>query len=517
MKLLSLIFVPVMRKLLGGSAGYSVFASANEVFAFVYVLTTAGLPVAISKLVTELTAVGNLRQARQAFRMARSVMLLMGILFTILLAAFAKPIAAVMNNAESWMGILFIAPTILICSILSAYRGYLQGLKNMTPTAVSQVAEQFVHVAVSIGMVILLRDQGIIWAVAGASSGTAAGALVALLIVLRFYKRQEAELHVRVKSPVRNESRMTAKAILRKLIYYSIPITISSGIQYGGNMVDASILLGRLEAGGFEKEVAKGLYGDMMATRQLLNVPASLVTALCISLLPTVAALYAQQKKQETVDKINYCYKLCFLVAVPCAVALTVFSGPVYTLLGFGENHMLLCYMAFSIILMAIVHLQSTVMQSVNRLFTATVFMGISVVVKAVLNYILVAVPGLNVYGAILSTYISYLIPLCLNYYVLTRKMHLKISLFRHLSSPGLAAGLMTAAAVPVFLLLQRLFGGISVAYIANALALLPAAFVGAAVYFLSLRKLGGLTDEDHKAIYPRALRGRTASRGVEE
>ena len=163
-KVISLLFIPFLNRILGGEAGYSVYYSANQVFAFVYVLTTAGLPFAISKLVTELTSTRNRKQAKQAFQMARSFMILLGIVLSVVMAVFSKPIARYMNNEDSWLGILALAPTVLICSLLSAYRGYLQGMKNMTPTAVSQVVEQIVHVAVSIVLVLGLRSKGIVWA-----------------------------------------------------------------------------------------------------------------------------------------------------------------------------------------------------------------------------------------------------------------------------------------------------------------------------------------------------------------
>lgn len=195
-KVISLLFIPFLNRILGGEAGYSVYYSANQVFAFVYVLTTAGLPVAISKLVTELTSTRNRKQAKQAFQMARSFMILLGIVLSVVMAVFSKPIARYMNNEDSWLGILALAPTVLICSLLSAYRGYLQGMKNMTPTAVSQVVEQIVHVAVSIVLVLGLRSKGIVWAVAGASIGTAAGATVALFIVVKYYKQYQQDQRV---------------------------------------------------------------------------------------------------------------------------------------------------------------------------------------------------------------------------------------------------------------------------------------------------------------------------------
>lgn len=274
----SLLFVPFLNKILGGEAGYSVYYSANQVFAFVYVLTTAGLPVAISKLVTELTSTGNRKRQKQAFRMARTLMVLLGVALSVIMAIFAKPIARYMNNEDSWMGILTLAPTVLICSLLSAYRGYLQGMKNMTPTAVSQVVEQIVHVAVSVVLVLGLRSRGIVWAVAGASIGTAVGAAAALIIVIKYYGQYQQDQRVlHAGEDLRSVPKLTNQKLLKLILYYSLPITINSGIQYGGNMIDTSIMKGRLMAAGLNEYDSRTLHGMMGVTRQLLNVPTALV------------------------------------------------------------------------------------------------------------------------------------------------------------------------------------------------------------------------------------------------
>lgn len=530
-KLMSLVFVPVMRGLLGGDVGYGVFGATNEVFAFVYVLTTAGLPVAVSKIVTELTATKQKREAERAFRLARSGLFLIGLLFTILMAVFAKPIARLMNNEESWLGMLFIAPNLLICSVLSAYRGYFQGKKNMSPTALSQIVEQLVHVLVSIVMVLLLRGKGIVWAVAGASTGTVVGSIVALVIVLRYYKlyqrdvrrelrreRQQAEatlwerqgnsgLYGKVDVPAA-EKPLGTKALLRRLAYYSIPITLSSGVQYGGNLIDASILTRRLEASGLSEEVSRGWYGVMMATRQLLNVPASLITALCVSILPALAAAYALRNRNETAEKANYGFRLCYLVAFPLGVAMSVFAKPIYTLLGFGDNAVVLMSLSMSIVLQGTVHLQSSILQGVNRMYMSTIFLSMSVVLKAILNYVLIPIPALRIYGAVLATYLSYFIPLLLNDWVLRRQCKLPISLVGNAWRPALCSVLMLIPALPTYWGLRALWTSfLGTGYGAILLAFVPTALVGAIVYTVLMRKIGGLTDEDLRSISPKLVR----------
>ncbi len=500
-KLLSLIFVPVMRKLLGGSYGYGVFAAANEVYAFVYVITSAGMPVAVSKIVSELTSYKNPREAERSFRLARSMLILLGLIFSVLMAVFAKPVAHFMNNDESWAGLLFLSPSILICSVMAAYRGYFQGRRNMTPTAVSQIVEQLVHVVISIITVLLLKNRGIIWAVAGASIGTTIGSFVSLLIIIN-YKASYKEIE---KKERRIGRIVPTKSLIFTLIYYSIPITLSSGIQYGGNMIDASILSGRLTAAGFSEKTSIALYGDLMATRQLINVPTALVSALCVSILPALTALFAKNDMIGTKEKAEYGFKLLYTVAMPIAVAMTVFAREIYKLLGFGSNYVLLTTLSFSVLLLGTVHLQNSIMQSVNKLFTSTVFLGISILIKALLNYILVSIHSLNVYGAVLSTYISYVIPLLLNHYFLVRKTGLNVNPVKKAVLPFICSLIMIAVAYPIEYLLGLPFGDNS--YIGTFISFVPAATAGALVYFVLLSKTGGITEEDISSISPGLLK----------
>ncbi|NLN05576.1 MAG: polysaccharide biosynthesis protein [Clostridiaceae bacterium] len=499
-KILSLFFVPVMRKLLGGSYGYGVYGAASEVYAFVYVITTSGMPVAVSKIVSELTSQDNPREAERSFRLARFFLIILGIFSSILMAVFAKPIAALMNNEDSWAGILFLAPSIMICSIMAAYRGYFQGKRNMTPTAVSQIIEQIVHVAVSIICVIGLRHHGIVWAVAGASIGTSVGAFVSFAIIVGY--RSSRRYYIEKES--RRGRNLPTKKLLKTLVYYSIPITLSSGIQYGGNLIDASLIASRLQAGGFSEVVSTSLYGDMIATRQLINVPTALVSALCVSVLPALTASYARQDFKGTEERAGYGFKLLYIVAMPLSFAMAVFSKEIYTLLGFGNNHMLLTSLSFSILLMGTVHLQNSIMQSVNRLFQSTMYLGVSVLVKALLNYILIAIPVFNVYGAVISTYIAYAIPLVLNHRDLVKRVSIKVNPARRAVLPLIASFCMIVCAYVSNTVLNVLFSPIGLAnYLKVLVTFLPTIFVGVYVYFKVLIFFGGITEEDLNSISP--------------
>jgi stage V sporulation protein B len=510
-KVLSLLFVPILRKLMGGSAGYQVYTSANQIYAFVYVIATAGLPVAISKTVTEFISTGNRKAAQRSFRLARTFLAALGLFLTLLLAILSKPIAAASGYSEAWLGILVIAPNILICSLLSAYRGYLQGLKNMSPTAISQVVEQIVHLAVAIFMVFVLRSRGLMWAVAGASFGTVAGSVTALAIVIYFYLRSgsgkvpanaSAALENAGERAEENAPDYPTGHYLKLLARYSIPITLSAAIQYGGTIIDVFIVKSRLLKAGFAESEAAAMHGDLSCARQLINVPTALVTALCVSVLPIIAGLYAERKIGEAKQKAQESFRLCFLAAMPCSVALMAFSYQIYGVLDF-DRPLIMTAMAMSVVLMGIVHLQSSIMQSVNLLYQSTIFVGVGVLLKALFNYVLIGIPGLNIYGAVISTYISYLVPLVMNAISLMRHKAIKIDLFSPLLRPTIASAVMLIPSFPLYFLLNKLLSFTGV-YFSNLISFAVAALVCVIVYFVTMRLIGGIVREDVESISPR-------------
>ncbi len=510
-KILSLLFVPVIRKLMGGSAGYQVYTSANQIYAFVYVIATAGLPVAISKTVTEFMSMGNPSAARRSFRLARTVLAGIGIVLTAVLLLLAKPIARASGYSEAWLGIAVIAPNILICSVLSAYRGYLQGLKNMTPTATSQIVEQIVHLLVAIAAVFILRGRGLAWAVAGASFGTVAGSVAALGIVVYYYTRSSNHMAAGNNAPAASKAGTLpaqdydTKYYLRLLAKYSIPITLSAAIQYGGTIIDVFIVKSRLLHAGFAENEAAAMHGDLSAARQLINVPTALVTALCVSVLPIIAGLYAERRVAEAKQKAQDSFRLCFLAAVPCSIALMVYAVQIYGVLDF-DRPFIMTAMAMSVMFMGIVHLQSSIMQSVNLLYQSTFFVGIGVLLKALLNYILIGIPALNIYGAVISTYVSYLVPMVMNAFALRKIKGISIRLLDPMVRPVIASTAMLLPSFPAYFLLRRLLS-FTGAYVSNLIAFGIAALIAVFVYFVVLRFIGGLKKEDVESISPRLAR----------
>ena len=144
-KVLSLLYIGYLQRIIT-KGGYGYYSAAYQIYVFIYVLTNAGIPVAISKMISEFTAVKNYKDAVKSFKIARLLLLCLGMVMTLLLLLFAKPLTKLMDYEKSYLAVLALAPAILLTSIASAYRGYFQGRGNMTPTAISQVIEQVINI-----------------------------------------------------------------------------------------------------------------------------------------------------------------------------------------------------------------------------------------------------------------------------------------------------------------------------------------------------------------------------------
>ena len=415
-KVMSLLFVPLMLNLLG-EEGYGVYSITYQIFSFIYIIANSGVPVAISKHVSELSERKYHGAALRSFKISRSFLIAIGLLLSILMAALCTVLANAMHTPKAWAGILALAPCVLLTAVLSAYRGYFQGRQQMNPTAVTQVLEQLVHIVFSVGLAALLASKSIELGVAGASVGTSIGALVALVAIVMMFNRY---VSTGFASPGDNlRSPYTYKDLAMTILKYSIPITICSAVQHGGNLIDAWNTKGRLIVSGLLESDASIWYGYLAKSQQLINVPVSLVTALSVAMMPAIAAAIAVKDRQQAEGKINYGFRLCYMVAVPCAFGLMALHGGVFQVLKYGAGSELLLYGALTLIFLATTQIQTSVLQSINRLYYAVVSLAVGIVVKIAINYFLIAMPDVRVYGALVGTYVSMIVVILMNQFII--------------------------------------------------------------------------------------------------
>lgn len=383
-KVLSLLYIPFLKGIISDE-GYGVYGAAYSVYVFIYVITNSGIPIAISKLISELTAVKNYKDAVKSFKISRFILFLIGSFMTIIMIIFARSLSNAVNYEKAYLSILALAPAILFTSIASAYRGYFQGWGNMVPTAVSQVIEQVINTIFTLVFAALLIKYGIAAGCAGGTIGTSLGAFASSSYLILFYEK-----HKKIKVPKGYNNievkRYSTKQILKKIANYGIPITICVGMTYAGNLIDVGNTKARLMAGGLNDAYASSLYGYLVKYQQLLNVPIAIVTSLAVAILPAISSAAALKDREQVRDKIKYAFKLCFLIAIPSAFGLAVLSEPIFYMLKFGEGSFLMKYGSIVLILMSVMQIQTTILQSIGKLYTATIYSVIGIGFKILAN-----------------------------------------------------------------------------------------------------------------------------------
>ena len=490
-KIMSFLYIPFLMAIIGDE-GTGVYGVIYQVYVFIYVIANSGIPVAISKSISELTAIGNGKDALRAFKIARSYLIILGLLLSLIMFITARPAAKMLNCEKASLGIAVLSPTLFITAVVSSYRGYFQGRGNMSPTAISQVIEQFVNVFFTLLFAYLFREP-VEGSCAGATVGTSVGALVAAMYLIYIFKRNKE--YRQYREP--NVKKLSYGELAKRIIKYSIPITICVAAQYAGNLIDLTNTMSRLNAAGYNEVEASKLYGLLFKYQQLINAPIAIASALAATILPIISAAVAIQDKKQLDEKTNYTFRLCFFISIPSAVGMSILSKQLYSILGYGDGYKLMMYGSALLILMSISQIQTSILQGAGKLYKATFYLLIGIVVKIVINYILIGVRAINIMGAIIGSIVGFIVPIVLNTIEIKKSMDVDINLLKLASKPLISSAFMGLAVWLVYKPLYFVLKFIGSFYIANAIATCISVFVGVVVFAYIMICVRGITKED--------------------
>jgi stage V sporulation protein B len=500
-KLLSLIYVPLLQHYVGED-GYGIYFYTYTVFAFIYVITNTGLSSAISKTVSELTALNNYKDAVKVFKLARALLFVIGTAMSILMLILARPFSTFIKIPSAYLAISALAPAVLLTSIASSYRGYFQGRGDMNATAVSQVLEQIMNLVFSIIFAALLRRYGVGAACAGATVGTTIGALVSVIYLLHYYKKNKSYKISKEYNP-EEIIRYSNKALFSKLINCSIPLTLSWGMQNAGGFIDTLYTKRRLLTAGFNDTEGDTKIGYLGKYQTLINVPITIVSALCSTILPVVSGAAAVNDRAAIKRSIDYAFKTCLLIAIPSAVGLAVLSQPIFNTLfaRYSSGAVLMKFGSAVLIFMAIVQIQATILQSIGKLYISTLYIAAGIVAKIILNYILIAKPNINILGAVFGSMAAFLVPLLLNNYLIKKSLKIKYSLIKLSVRPFIAAAFMGIIAYIVQFDVEYVLGFVYKGYFTQLVSTFAAMIAGVFSYLYALILVGGITKKEIEMI----------------
>lgn len=421
---------------------------------------------------------------------------------SIIMLILAKPLASFIKVPSAYLAISALAPAILLTAIASAYRGYFQGRGDMNATAVSQVLEQFINLVFSIMFAALWRRYGVEAACAGATVGTTIGALISVVYLINYNKKNKGYKVPKDYNEIEIK-RYSNKALFRKLINCSIPLTLSWGLQNAGGFIDTLYTKKRLLTAGFNDIEGNVKLGYLGKYQLLINVPITIISALCAAILPMVSGAAAVNDKIAIKRGIDYAFKTCLLIAIPSAVGLAVLSEPIFNTIfpKYSSGAVLMKYGSVVLIFMGIVQIQATILQSIGKLYISTLYIVVGIVAKIILNYILIAKPNINILGAVFGSMVAFLIPLLLNNYLIKKSLKIKYNLVKLSIRPLVAAAFMGIIVYLVQFDVEYALSFIYKGYLTEMLSTFAAIIAGILSYLYALILVGGITKEEIEII----------------
>ena len=492
-------FFRIMLAMLIADEGVGLYQMAYPVYGALLAVSTAGIPLAISKLVSENLSKGNYVSAYRIFRVALLMSAVSGFVFSLSMYLGAPLFASqVARDPRASLALAAISPAIFFVTVMSAYRGFFQGQQQMLPTAVSQIMEQVARVAVALLLVVLLLPRGLEQAAAGASFGAVAGAFFGLACLVLIWQKRRGEFLKHYEQSKAKNDKVTTLEVMKKVITLALPITAGSLVMPLVTLVDLAVVPQRLHLAGFDTARATALYGQLtgMAT-PLVHIPTIITVALAVSLVPAISEAIALQRRRLVQERSYLAVKITLLLGLPAAAGLYLLAEPITVLLfDNAEAGAVLSVMAVSVIFLTLYQTTAGILQGLGRTTEPVVNLLAGALVKLALTWVLTAHPAWHIQGAALATVLGFAVAALLNLYKVCVFAGLRLRPVETLLKPGLAT-LGMSSVLP--LALEWLETALGVAGIARSaeLATLFAVIVGVAVYSSLLLLLGVVRRSD--------------------
>ena len=475
-----------------GEQGFGYFNTAYEIYNVLLMISTAGLPVAMSRMISQASSLGHYGQVRRVYHTARGIFLGLGIAGSLLMTLFCKQLAVFQNQPDAWFAIGCLGPCVLLICIMSTFRGFFQGQSNMLPTSISQVIEAVVKLIVGIAAAwLLLKSTGsVALAAGGAILGVTASCMVSSVYLFSCFRKVYPHMEQTKDSP--RSFGDTAKG----LMVIAIPITLgSAGLQFL-TMLETKIYMGRLLEFYTQSaaDTMRGIYG---MTQTIFNMPCAFITPITISIIPAITAQLTTCHDLEAKATEESAIRITGLISMPCAFGLGLLAQPVTALLGgyTGENLILatklMTVLGFSIMFNAVVLVTTAIMQAHGHATRPVINMLIGGVLKLAAVFLLTGNPNIGIVGTPVGTLLCYLAISVLNIYSIRALLEHPPAILKNLIRTFLAALIM---GIFVF----AAFTGLKMMGISSRLILCGAPIaVGVLAYAIAAVKIKVVTRED--------------------
>ena len=467
-KIMSLIYVPIIIRILGDE-GYGIYLVSYDIFSLIYVITNSGMQIAIAKQIAEFVALDQQQNVIKTFQVGKKILFLIGLISSLILFLSAEWVSKIVGSERAYLGIMFLSPTVFFTSILAAYRGFFQGISNMTPIALSQILEQICNIFISVLCAASLVKYNLEFGAAGGTIGTTLGALIAILffcyVIIRSKKNRSMDFSPYLNSNMEKQDTVSVKQIISTFFKYGMPVILTSGIQYVGAVIDLALVKNRLLFAGFDSGTSDILYGLLGKYKTLIYVPLALIAALSAAVIPGIVKSVVLKNNEELFIKIKFALKVSFLISIPSFVGLAILSKPIYSILfseKYSSGYILMVYGSSLVVFMAIVQIQTTILQGLNKFYSVFLSLCIGVIIKLVCNYIFIGINFININGAVIGSVLGFLIPMIINSLLIKKYIGFKSEFLKNAFKPLISSLFMGGFVIFSYSILKFLFEKIS-------------------------------------------------------
>ena len=521
-----------------GTMGRGYTGTAFNIYIPVYNIAMAGLPVAISKLVAQSVAEGHFNNVKKIFKIAFRLFFAAGSIGTVVLLALAYPYAKTMDAMASLPSIFMIAPAVFFCCLMATYRGYYSGLRNQNPSAVSQMCEVVGKLAFGLGLAYVVQRYGMSCfeqgkAVYGVMCATADDAVMALTpyaaaasifgvtmgavcsLVFLMIRHKVVGDKITKEELASSPAADSGKVIAKMMFAIAIPVVVSTLVMNITNLIDSWSIQARLQyAINTGRPLIESLYAEALALAPNMdnvqlksylygayeialdfrNLVPTITTTLGMSAIPVLAEAWTLKNKLMIRSSIESVVRIAMLISLPCGIGMAILSRDLLTIM-YGTSDsisisatVMTLYGCFTFIMAAAQPLVN-MLQAIGRADIPMKSVSIAAVVKVVVNFILIGIPGINIMGAIVGTFCFYLISISVNLNALVKETGVKLSYKSVFFKPLLCAAMCGFSAwavagigrrfIPVFELNSRLTS--------NTIAAILGILAAVVVYVLAL------------------------------
>jgi len=508
-RMIGLIYrVPITNIL--GDEGNGYYNIAYSVYNMLLMISSFGLPIAVSKLVSTQMVLGRKKNAIKVFKSAVLFALVVGGVISVITFIFAQSFANILGSPPGVYALRVIAPTLFVMAILGAVRGYFQGLGTMLPTAFSQIVEGVINAVVSVIAAHIFFNIGVekahqmgdetlgpAYGAAGSTLGTLVSATVALVFfcfilyayrgVLKKQQRQDAGGY-----------EDSYKVIYKALLITIVPIVLSTVTYNINELLDVGIFNNIMKFKGFEEKAISGFRGVFYGKVKLLtNVPLIIASCLIPSMIPSLSDAMVNRNKKLARDKIHMSMRYTLVVTIPCAVGLGVLASPVLQLLFKDSSALaanLLILSCFTLVFYSYSTIQNGALQGINRLKVPVVNALIAIGIHLVFLLLLLVVFNGGIYAVAIADFIFAISMCVLNARALGKYLQYQQEQVKTFVIPGVCSLIMGIVVLAVYKVSVLLLNS-------NAIGTVLAILIGAVVYAVLLLKFKGITKSEIRGI----------------